>query len=104
MGGRTVGHNGLEISASPDYWLRRLTDFPFYFGQHNSKFRIHIKKVAEPTEPWPNNMIPFQVEFNPNSSRNISIDVPNLTRGQSITVKMEEGVYVPSPGQAHLRV
>jgi len=106
MAGRqTVTHCGLQFRVSPDFWLRRLLRFPFYFESTNPSFTVDIKRVSEPgpDEYWARDQILFQVVFADGTETYKGYAVPNLKTGQSSRLVLKR-VYTAYPGQTIIRL
>ena len=106
MAGRaTVFHGGLTFRAGPDFWLRRLIRFPFYFASSNPSFRVDIERVADPPsdEDWPDGAIGFEVHFDDDTITGIRIEVPELRLRQKATLKLGN-IYTSYPGQTIIRI
>jgi hypothetical protein len=106
MAGRhSVVHRGLEFKVGPDFWVRRLHLFPFFFESTNPSFRIGVRRVSDPPadDPWPSGVITFEVIFANGSGAPISFAVPHLQVGQSTRLFLKE-VYTPYPGQTIIRL
>jgi len=75
-------YGGLKIRVGPDFWPRRFLPFLPYIESHNPSFRIDIKCLAEPTDPWePNATLDFQVRFEDGSAHDLSHPNPLLKVG-----------------------
>ena len=96
---------GLRMKVGPDFWLRRLSRFPFYFESHNASFRLDVERVApeDAAKPWPDNKIAIEVVFQDDTMKPILFDVPELQVGGKARLVIRE-VYVASPGQTILRI
>ncbi len=93
------------MKVEPDFWLRRLTGFPFYFESHNASFRIHVKRVApqDSEDPWPGDKIVLQTVFEDETLSVMEWGLPPLEVGQTTVLRIPE-VYVATPGQVILRI
>lgn len=106
MAGRqTVTHCGLRFRVSPDFWLRRVLRFPFYFESANPSFRVDIKRVSEPgpDEYWELDQIILQIVFADGTETYRRYPVPNLKPGESTRLVLKE-IYTAYPGQTIIRL
>src|SRR4030066_387463 len=86
MPGRQPGElGGLRLRVSPNYWLRRVTRWPFYFESHNPSFRVHVERFSAPPdgESWHNDEITFEIIFADGSKFKRKYPVPELHIGRS---------------------
>ncbi|GAF82376.1 unnamed protein product, partial [marine sediment metagenome] len=106
MAGRqTVTYCGLRFRISPDFWLRRLFRFPFYFESTNPSFRVEVKRLSDPPpdEEWLYGAIVFQIVFADGTMTSKPYPVPNLKIGESTRFLLKE-IYTSYPGQTMLRL
>jgi len=96
---------GLRFKVGPDFWLRRLTWFPFYFESNNPSFRVDIERVADPGpyEQFPGGIARFEIVFADNTLTARRVDIPQLEIGQSHRAILEN-VYTSYPGQTTIRL
>ena len=106
MAGRqTVTHCGLRFRVSPDFWLRRLFRFPFYFESTNPSFRVDVRRVSEPPvdDYWPYDLVTFQIVFADGTVTSRHYPVPDLKIGESTTLVLKR-IYTAFPGQTIIRL
>lgn len=95
---QTAELHGLQLTISPDYWLRRLFHFPFYFEHTNPTFRIDVKRVNDTI--WDQG-IGIQIVLANGSTTMRYYPVPHLDVGESARIVME-GVASHMPGRTTL--
>ena len=83
-GRQTVTYAGLRFRAEPDFWLRRLLRFPFYFENTNPSFRVKITRISDPPdgEGWAGDSLPFAVRFADGTGTMPYCPLPDLRIGQ----------------------
>jgi len=109
----------LEIRIEPDFWLRRWFKVPFYFESTNPRFRLRVKRVAEPQatnaplrlianlpkrvqiQEGDERIVPLQIEFSDRTSSWEFLLVPNIAVGERVTLRTPE-IMTASPGQTRL--
>lgn len=102
-GTQTVRYAGLKFRAEPEYWLRRLLRFPFYFENTNPSFRVKIARVSDPPaeEGWKSD-IPFAVHHSADDTGiMVPCPLPDLKIGQYVLWRLTD-VHTPNPGQTRL--
>lgn len=105
-GRQEVTIRGLRIKVRPDYWLRRLTHFPFFFESHNSSFLAEATKVAEPDpkDPWPNGKLTIEIVFADDTAAPRRFDIPTEWKIGEKKPFPIPNIYVATPGQTILRI
>ena len=94
---------GLEFRVKPEFWLRRLLHFPFFFESTNPSFHLHLtrKTIPLPESPegvWVENKIEINIRLANGQMTTRKLDLPDLRVDESTTLMLEE-VYSPWPGQ-----
>ncbi len=102
-GRQTVRYHGLELRASPDFWLRRWSRFPFYFESHNPSFRIDVRRIGDVGEDhFPNRSLIFRIVFSDGTETEpLSSPLPVLELDQSERIVLPE-IFTAAPGQTRI--
>jgi len=105
MGSQTVEVAGLEFKVSPDFWLRRITHFPFYFETTNPSFRVDVKRAADdtPYEALPVDGLVFEIVFADGTMIRRNLDIPYLEKEQSTRLLLKN-IFTAHPGQTIIRL
>jgi len=100
---QTAESYGLQLSVKPNFWLRRLLHFPFYFDSTNPTFRVEIKRVKEDPGANARGTLNIQIVTADGSTAMRHYRVPNLSVGASYHFIME-GVTSAHLGQTMIRL
>ena len=115
-----VHWGGLELRIEPDFLLRRWFKLPLYPESTNPRFRVKIRRFADPQPASapiglkanlpsrlkemdnPEYVIPLEAQFADGTSRSIALLTPSaLAIGESAIIRTEH-IMTAAPGQTRL--